>query len=100
MIKLCEAISAVDLAWRYMLVPQFFVYCLNLIFWLEMGSGIARFGQMGPKTLKIWSWILSPEILNGGATLDLEWRQFDVCAAIQSPWGQTSRPKCSSFGDL
>ena len=28
------------------IVPQFFFYRLNLIFWIAMGSDVARFGQV------------------------------------------------------
>ena len=45
-------------------------YRLNLIFWIVMGSGIARFDRKGLKTTetwKFWSQILSPGVLRRGA---------------------------------
>ena len=45
-------------------------YHLNLIFWIAMGCGIARFGQRGLKTTetwKFWSQNLSPGVLRRGA---------------------------------
>ena len=42
------------------------IYRLNLIFWIVMGCGIARFGRKGLKTTetwKFWSQILSPGVL-------------------------------------
>ena len=32
------------------ILHQKFFYCLNLIFWIIMGCGIARFGRKGLKT--------------------------------------------------
>ena len=45
-------------------------YRLNLIFWIVMGCGIARFGRRGLKTTetwKFWSQNLSPGVLRRGA---------------------------------
>ena len=46
------------------ILHQKIFYCLNLIFWIIMGCGIARFGRRGLKTTKIeekkWSQSLSP----------------------------------------
>ena len=45
-------------------------YRLNLIFWIVMGCGIARFGRKGLKTTetwKFWSQNLSPGVLRRGA---------------------------------
>ena len=34
------------------ILHQKIFYCLNLIFWIVMGCGIARFGRKGLKTTK------------------------------------------------
>ena len=52
------------------ILHQKIFYCLNLIFWIIMGCGIARFGRKGLKTTetwKFWSQILSPGVLRRGA---------------------------------
>ena len=52
------------------ILHQKILYRLNLIFWIVMGSGIARFGRRGLKTTetwKFWSQILSPGVLRRGA---------------------------------
>ena len=51
-------------------VLQMINFCLNLIFWIVMGGGIARFGRRGLKTTetwKFWSQNLSPGVLRRGA---------------------------------
>ena len=55
------------------IVPQSISYRLiNLIFWIVMGCGIARFGWRGLKTTKTWKF--SPWDLKGHRT-DLEGRR-------------------------
>jgi len=52
------------------ILHQKIFYRLNLIFWIVMGCGIARFGRKGLKTTetwKFWSQILSPGVLRRGA---------------------------------
>ena len=52
------------------ILHQKIFYCLNLIFWIVMGCGIARFGRRGLKateTWKFWSQILSLGVLRRGA---------------------------------
>ena len=52
------------------ILHQKIFYCLNLIFWIVMGCGIARFGRRGLKTTetwKFWSQNLSPGVLRRGA---------------------------------
>ena len=52
------------------ILHQKIFYRLNLIFWIVMGCGIARFGRRGLKTTetwKFWSQILSPGVLRRGA---------------------------------
>ena len=52
------------------ILHQKIFYRLNLIFWILMGCGIARFGRKGLKTTetwKFWSQNLSPGVLRRGA---------------------------------
>ena len=52
------------------ILHQKIFYCLNLIFWIVMGCGIARFGRRCLKTTetwKFWSQNLSPGVLRRGA---------------------------------
>ena len=52
------------------ILHQKIFYRLNLIFWIVMGCGIARFGRRGLKTTetwKFWSQNLSPGVLRRGA---------------------------------
>ena len=56
-------------------------YRLNLIFWIVMGCGIARFGRMGLKTTetwKFWSQILSPGVLR-------RFSDLSFCAVPRGP---------------
>ena len=78
------------------IVPQNNFYHLNLIFWIVMGCGIARFGQGGLKTTKtwtFWSQSLSPCDLEGCHTLDLEGRQNGTSTSVRHP----SRSKGTHF---
>ena len=49
------------------ILHQKIFYRLNLIFWIVMGCGIARFGRRGLKTTETWSQNLSPGVLRRGA---------------------------------
>ena len=52
------------------ILHQNFFYRLNLIFWIVMGCGMARFSRRGLKTTetwKFWSQNLSPGVLRRGA---------------------------------
>ena len=56
--------------WLKGILHQKNFYRLNLIFWIVMGCGIARFGRRGLKTTetwKFWSQNLSPGVLRRGA---------------------------------
>ena len=70
------------------IVPQKNCYHLNLISWIVMGCGIARFDQRGLKTTKtwtFWSHSLSPCDLEGCHTLDLEGRRYGTSTSVRHP---------------
>ena len=93
------------------ILHQKIFYRLNLIFWIVMGCGIARFSRRGLKTTEVWKfWSqrfpgnqMGPR---GTARNDKSLKSFisgaapgnPRCAAPQNPWGQILRPKFSSFG--
>ena len=71
-------------------------YRLNLIFWIVMGCGIARFGRRGLKTTetwKFWSQNLSPGVLRrgamgfrGAAPMIKHFSDLSFCAVPRGPW--------------
>ena len=79
----------VILAFKGILHQKIF-YRLNLIFWIVMGCGIARFGRRGLKTTetwKFWSQILSPGVLRRGAPGVSRHSAMGFGGAAQGFWG-------------
>ena len=78
---------------------------LNLIFWIVMGCGIARFGRRGlktPKTQHFWVFILSPGTLTRGAARESRSPaprvQVSCGAASWGPWDKMKTEKCWVLG--
>ena len=64
------------------ILPQKKFYCPNLIFWIVMGCGKARFGRKGQKPLEVENFVL----------WDL------MCGSPGGPREKTLRPKFSTLG--
>ena len=65
---------------------QLFYFRSELIFWIELGCGIADFGRRGlktPQTQDFWVFILSPGTSTRGATWDLDSRRQGPRLAAQ-----------------
>ena len=90
------------------IIPQKNFYRLNLIFWIVMGCGLARFlSPWGHMLLYcLFRSVCCPSrshIKSAPHALPFETPSTGICAAPrglrcvapQGPWGQTLRPKCS-----
>ena len=79
------------------ILHQKIFYCLNLIFWIIMGCGIARFGRKGLKTTETWKFWLRSHLI----TRDLEaqhkminhWSLLSVAPPLETPWRRASKPQ-------